>query len=117
MNNRIAKACRKAACPGISREKHGYCPAHAKLAGWGSYQQQNPNRIYNTARWRRTRNIVLHRDKGLCQNCLKQGRYISANHCDHIISIANGGSVWDIKNLQMLCKKCHEKKTAKEKRD
>lgn len=30
---------------------------------------------------------------------------------DHIIAIANGGDVFDKKNLQVLCKNCHKKKT------
>ena len=30
---------------------------------------------------------------------------------DHIIPIALGGDMWDMKNLQTLCKKCHNKKT------
>ena len=30
---------------------------------------------------------------------------------DHVIAIANGGDVFDKKNLQILCKDCHNKKT------
>lgn len=33
---------------------------------------------------------------------------------DHIIPISRGGSVCDVTNIQPLCKKCHDKKTAKD---
>jgi 5-methylcytosine-specific restriction endonuclease McrA len=32
---------------------------------------------------------------------------------DHIIPISMGGSVCDIHNMQLLCFKCHERKTIK----
>ncbi len=35
-------------------------------------------------------------------------------HVDHIVAIVNGGDQWDEKNLQVLCEKCHHKKTAKD---
>jgi len=33
---------------------------------------------------------------------------------DHIVAITNGGDQWDEKNLQVLCNKCHDEKTAKD---
>lgn len=30
---------------------------------------------------------------------------------DHIIAVCNGGDLWDEKNLQVLCRECHKKKT------
>ena len=30
---------------------------------------------------------------------------------DHIKALMNGGAMWDIKNLQTLCKNCHKQKT------
>lgn len=35
-------------------------------------------------------------------------------HVDHIKAIVNGGDMWDEKNLQVLCSRCHKKKTAKD---
>lgn len=115
MANRIAKSCRKAGCGGLSRDRHGYCPNHADLASWGSYQKENPNRIYQTKRWRYTRIKVIQRDRGLCQECLKSGRVSEGTHVDHVKPVSQGGDEWSMNNLQLLCKKCHEKKTAREK--
>lgn len=33
---------------------------------------------------------------------------------DHKLAIVNGGDMWDINNLQVLCKDCHNKKTQKD---
>lgn len=35
---------------------------------------------------------------------------------DHIIPVNFGGSFWDIRNHVVLCHKCHNKKTGKEKK-
>jgi len=35
---------------------------------------------------------------------------------DHIIPINQGGDPWDLENTQSLCKKCHARKSATERR-
>lgn len=67
--------------------------------------------IYATRRWQQLRKAVLQRDKGLCQNCLKNGKYKTGNEVDHIIALAENGHPWDINNLQLLCSECHIEKT------
>lgn len=37
--------------------------------------------------------------------------YFPGFEVDHVIAIMNGGSMWDEKNLQVLCKPCHRTKT------
>ena len=65
--------------------------------------------------WRRIRERILQRDKGLCQPCLKQGFYTPANEVDHIVNIASGGTDSD-DNLQAICGPCHKLKTQQEAR-
>lgn len=113
MANRLPKACRKKGCSGKSTEAHGYCGAHAGLASWGSYQKERGNSPYNTGKWRNIRAAIMKRDNGLCQECLRNGRYTPGTECDHIIPLANGGDMYRYSNLQMLCKRCHSKKTAR----
>ena len=43
-----------------------------------------------------------------------KNKIISNFQVDHIIAIVNGGDQWDEKNLQVLCGKCHHKKTTKD---
>ena len=60
------------------------------------------------ARWRRLRRMVLARDKWTCQICGLPG-----HHADHIKPKADGGGD-AMPNLQCLCEKCHDLKTARE---
>ena len=53
--------------------------------------------------------------KPLCENCLKQGRYTTANTLDHHdptwSSFAEFSNPKDKKRFNSLCKKCHIDKT------
>jgi hypothetical protein len=59
-------------------------------------------RLYNSAKWRRIRKIVLARDV-VCQICFER----PAVHCDHI---GNDTST-SLDALQGLCRQCHGRKT------
>ena len=65
--------------------------------------------------WRKVRQRVLRRDKGQCQHCLGQGRYVPGTEVDHIQGKAEGGSD-SMDNLQLLCTPCHRAKTNGSKR-
>ncbi|AVZ15490.1 MULTISPECIES: HNH endonuclease [Enterobacter] len=109
----IPRACRKRGCPGTTTDRSGYCPKHIN-EGWQQHQrgQSRHQRGYGS-KWDRLRPIVLGRDKHLCQECLRNGRYTPAETVDHIIAKANGGTD-DLSNLESLCKPCHRAKTAVE---
>jgi 5-methylcytosine-specific restriction protein A len=71
--------------------------------------------------WVKIRKLVLDRDKGLCQPCLKQNRPTMATQVDHIVSKAKAVALgWtqeqidDPKNCQSICAPCHAKKTTEE---
>ena len=40
---------------------------------------------------------------------------VGALECDHIQPVKNGGSQWERRNLQALCRSCHIRKTREEK--
>jgi 5-methylcytosine-specific restriction protein A len=68
------------------------------------------------ADWDRERKVVLHRDAGLCQPCLRRGHTTpNCNTVDHIVNKAQGGSD-DRRNLQTICTSCHSRKTQAESR-
>lgn len=82
---------------------HEECVEEYKLLHWPSY----------------TRKKVWKRDKGKCATCSSQCDRHGSNgwHLDHItpIYMANGQLwVWQLPNLQTLCKPCHKIKTASE---
>lgn len=113
MPSQIPRACRKRGCPGTTTDRSGYCPRHL-YEGWQQHQrgQSRHQRGYGS-KWDRLRPIVLDRDKHLCQECLRNGRYTPAETVDHITAKANGGTD-DLSNLESLCKPCHRAKTAVE---
>lgn len=70
-------------------------------------------RGYNRA-WQATRLAFL-REHPFCVVCEAIGRLVPAAEVDHIIA-HKGDDVlmWDIGNLQALCRPCHSAKTARE---
>ena len=53
---------------------------------------------------------MLPRDKGLCQECLRNNRVTPATNVDHIVLKSQGGPD-DESNLQSLCHHCHMQKS------
>ena len=69
-------------------------------------------RLYSTKKWARTRAEVLERDGWRCRACGRAGRL----EVDHAVPIQAGGPVWEMGNLQALCRACHFSKTSAENR-
>ena len=63
-------------------------------------------------RWALTRRAVFVRDGWRCRACGRPGRL----ECDHVTPVHRGGALWDLANLQALCRGCHVAKTAGENR-
>jgi len=111
MPARIPKACRVAGCRHTTTERHGYCIAHADKAK--PFSRGSAGKGRGGRRWRQLREQVKQRDKGLCQQCLKEGKIKTGGFCDHIVPKSEGGTD-ALSNLQMLCKSCHDSKTHQE---
>ena len=63
-----------------------------------------------TRRWRSLRLEVFHEAGWTCERCGRRG----ALECDHVQPVKNGGSQWERRNLQALCRDCHIRKTREE---
>ena len=62
---------------------------------------------YNTTRWRKLRLFMLKRSP-LCVECGAAGRVL-----DHITPVRHDpATFWDTDNLQVLCDRCHNRKSA-----
>lgn len=59
------------------------------------------------------RERIRRRDLGLCQECLRQGRYTEGAEVDHITALHLGGSDADT-SKELLCRACHLAKTKRE---
>ena len=79
-----------------------YGDNHQPKSRWGHGRGGRP--------WRRLKDTILMRDKHTCQHCKRVGGDLEL---DHIVNVANGGTD-DGSNLQILCKDCHQVKTAGE---
>lgn len=64
-------------------------------------------------RWARFRAGVLAREP-LCRECRRAGYTVGAEEVDHVEPIHRGGAVFDLDNVQPLCRRCHARKTARE---
>ncbi|MHC4695893.1 MAG: HNH endonuclease [Planctomycetota bacterium] len=69
-------------------------------------------RVYDR-RWQRVRAVKVAQDP-LCEECGRHGRTTATTEVDHIIPIRQGGAVYDLANLQSMCKPCHSRTTARE---
>ena len=79
--------------------------------------------IYNTDRWRKLRNSYL-AEHPLCEECLKNGKSVLAEHIHHINEITNGKTDEEMlelgfnpNNLESLCHDCHKQLHDKNKED
>lgn len=113
MPGRIRKACRVRGCAATTTDPDGYCDAH-KGESWNRHTagKTRKQRGYG-ASWDKLREQILKRDRYLCQECLRNDRYVPANQVDHILPKAQGGTDAP-SNLQTLCGACHRQKTARE---
>lgn len=121
MAQRPKSVCRKSGC-GALVDIAGYCDKHKKESvGWNKTNTESSHARGYGAAWRKLRTIILRRDKGLCQTCMKQGSIKVAREVDHIISKAECERMgWtqeridDESNLQAICVECHKAKTIEE---
>lgn len=75
--------------------------------------RRNGWRNGSTTKWRKARADFLAKNP-LCRECSQRGRTKIATIVDHIVPIADGGSMWSRSNWQPLCGTCSDAKTAQE---
>lgn len=107
--------CNYPGCKELVSQGERYCSKHKTEAN--RYKDRNrvssAKRGYGVA-WRRARLAFL-ADHPLCEECRREGRLTPATVVDHITPHkGNRELFWDEKNWQALCKRCHDRKTAKE---
>lgn len=70
--------------------------------------------FYHSVAWRRVRDVVLARSDGLCERCLREGRYELAYIVHHKVpltpeNIGDPSVTLNAELLEALCKECHER--------
>lgn len=77
--------------------------------------RKNPNRkFYQSSAWRELRAKFIQANP-LCAECKKRGIITEARVVDHIVPINMGGAALSEDNLQSLCDRCHNIKSANDK--
>ena len=76
-----------------------------------SYSNPELAKEYNTTKWRKLRNYYI-KNNPLCVMCKNNNRIKKAYLVDHIKEVADGGEMYDYRNLQSLCDPCHRSKTS-----
>lgn len=106
------RPCRHPGCPELTRE--GYCPAHkpAKAPRRSSAQWHG---WYGLDVWRNDLRPTQLLREPFCRECAKAGRRTPATRVDHVKPHRGDWALFtDRANLQSLCERCHNAKTARE---
>lgn len=112
------KPCAHSGCRALVQSGSGSLCALHRTEKTRLYNQQ-PERakaksLYATKQWQDIRRLVL-RSSPLCVVCKKAGRFVAAEHVDHIKPHkGDEATFFDVENLQSLCKPCHSRKTVTE---
>ena len=80
---------------------------------WSKLTRQEYNSTYGHPAWKRLRIAVLNSEP-LCRECKAKGIIKEARVVDHIKPTADGGPFFDPRNMQPLCTRCHNNKSARE---
>src|SRR3990167_629684 len=101
----------------LSNRKKGLCICgKSKKKPYGRYCCRACKIAYGSAwvHWRQLRDQVFDVQGLVCASChimpeegLPEKESRANYQIDHVRAITNGGSPHDIRNLQVLCKKCH----------
>lgn len=110
------RPCRQLYCPRKAVDKSGYCEKH-KPKGY-LRQGTAPKQGGYDAAHRRIRLTAFSRDNGLCQLCLKAGRYTEATIAHHIQDVIGHPELkYNLDNIMSVCRPCHEEIHKRRRRD
>lgn len=106
--------CRYPGCPRLCEGR--YCEEHTTKV---NYEYNNRQRDPNTYKrygsgWKAISKAYKEKHP-LCEDCLKEGRYVASEEVHHIVALRNGGT-HSFSNLKALCKSCHSRYTLEENR-
>ena len=69
-------------------------------------------KLYNSKAWKRCRELYSQSKNGLCERCLKKGKYVAGEEVHHKIwltpnNINDPDITLSFDNLELLCASCH----------
>lgn len=118
MPSKPLKPCSKLGCQNLTRNR--YCDIHTQvqqelIKDYDRNRDAQSKTFYKSKQWREVRQVVITRDRGLCVECLRNGRIKPGKIVDHIIPLkVDWSQRLSLTNLQYLCQQCHNAKTQKD---
>jgi len=113
---RAYRPCRQIGCNELTRDAHGYCPAHVHTPQeqHTEYKRCRTDKaeqaFYAGKSWAKVRAMAMSRDHGLCQRCLIDDKVTVADVVHHIVYIKDDQSkMLVLSNIVCLCNSCHQK--------
>ena len=105
MGYKLLRPCKYSGCKELT--SNVYCDKHKRTD-----RASASKKGYNSS-WRKAaQNYLL--NNPLCKSCLNENRLIQSEVVDHIKPHKGDYDLfWNVDNWQALCKRCHDKKTAK----
>lgn len=112
---RALRPCKEPGCPGYAVEGSSYCERHyVPRACRRSDKSASWRYLYGLKAWTDGRDEHLRRHP-LCVMCEASGQLVPATVVDHKIPHRGDRRLFfDRSNWQSLCKRCHDRKTARE---
>jgi 5-methylcytosine-specific restriction protein A len=101
------RPCNAKGCRNLITGRLAYCKEHTPLV---NENRPETDQLYNTQRWKNLRRVKRQANP-LCESCKDQGKIKLMVLVDHIKPVRDGGAMFDPKNLQSLCRECHDEKT------
>ena len=96
--------------PRCPKHKRAYQAKKPQELKFSHHLNEKGQSVYSTYRWKKLR-AAKAAVNPLCEHCERNGIAKPVKDVDHIIAIEDGGSIWDIGNLQSLCRMHHIRKT------
>jgi len=122
---RPLRPCNKIGCKNLTHDR--YCGEHIHLIKqsrkeadktYDKYKRDKESKaFYQSKQWKMMRKRMFAKHKGLCVKCKENDKIVLADVVDHIIPYkVDKNKRLDEKNLQTLCHRCHNQKTAEDSR-
>lgn len=115
--DRPMRPCAVKTCAELADIGKGYCDKHyiekmrEHKRKYQKYQKYRGQGLYHTHKWKMLRKKVLLKHP-VCELCNEA----KGEEVDHVQPWTTEAEFYDEENLQSLCKSCHSKKTAHERR-
>lgn len=103
-------------CPKHKSPSRKAIPIEERKRKYAHHYDSKGRNIYSTYRWKKLRATKVELNP-ICEHCEELGIARAVQEVDHIHEVEDGGPIWDIENLQSLCKRHHIIKTNKAKAD